>query len=608
MSEKTFNIINNIFNADVLEFYDAREKNFETLLEEAEKTDIIIEKFDLLSCAFVLEWDNELIEKKLLKLCEKEIKLVGNTLQLYPNNFELNFIIGQNYLKMKNFENARLYFTKCLGITNEPKLKSVIYFSIGNIYFKLNQIKNAYIYFQKALTFDPNNNDYLNMSGVCNILYGNYNKALFFFEKIELTNMTDIQKSDFYTNLSFIYNGMKNNMLSYELIDNAIKLNPKNFNVFQNKILQYLYDTTKTSEEIYEETCKINDYFEIQHRNFERPMEIKDLKIGILTGDFNKHPVLYFMKNFIEDTRPCIYSNGDCIYPEGKNIEGRTAQEVCDIIMSDRIDLLIDLSGYTNKNRMDVLALKPAPFIINYLGYPASTGLSTVDFRLTDIFIDKDNQKYNSEKLLFFKNSCFLNFNYSHITTPIEKRTSENQIIFGSFNKIQKINEEVLQLWSKILEEIPNSLIYFKSKEFKMKENQEFVLRYLPKERVKFLDYKISTSLHYSDFNDIDITLDTYPYSGTTTTCDALTMGVPVISLLDTSKHQQSVSACILEKSGLSQFIAESPEDYIEKCILYSDKTRYNPQEISNKFKNGFVCNYQVWKTEFYNILKEFIW
>ena len=599
-------IINEIYNTDNLKFYENRRTNFEKLLKEEEKAIEIPEKFNLLLSAFVLEVDNDVVEKRMLKLCEKDVRIVGNVIKLYPNNFELNLTMSQHCLRVNNLELSMDYLYKCKDLAKTNQHKSIVYFLIGNLYFKQNQVKNAYLYFQLSNSYNMSF-DTLNMIAVCSIMYGNYTDSLKYYKKIDRKKLTPEQMSDLYTNLAFVENGLKNNKLSYSYLDKAIETNPRNFKAFQNKMLQYLYDTEKTPKDVFEESLKINSFLPCVDRVFERPIEKNDLKFGILTGDLNKHPVYYFIKNFIEDVKPFIYTNGEsCFKDNCKNIENLNANEACELIMNHKIDVLIDLSGYTNKNRADVLALKPAPFIINYLGYPATTGLSSVNYRISDYFIDINNQKYNSEKLILFKNSCFLNFNYFHITTPIKKQTKEDEVVFGSFNKIQKINEEVLELWREVLEELPNSKIVFKNKEFSQQQNRDYVLRYLPEDRIEFLEYKISSTDHYEDFNRIDVMLDTFCYSGTTTICDSLCMGVPVITLLDKERHQQSVSACILQKSGLEQYIAKSKPDYLRICRSMVDKL-FIPELVSQSFKNGKVCDYSAWKKEFDFLVKEFI-
>jgi predicted O-linked N-acetylglucosamine transferase (SPINDLY family) len=605
--------INGLLNCSLVDFIRNRKSNVDKLINKAgeflvESPPKTIEAYECLFVGLQLETNKKSIEEKMLQLVNKDPRLLYDIQKLFPSNFSLSLLCGKSEVNNNNLDSARHYFINCLHCDNVNNNElSEAYFCLGHIHFTANQVKNAFIYFDKSYELNKSR-PALNMLGVICMLSGEPKKALNYFEKIDTSKMNNFELSDHYINVAFCHTFFNNNEKAFDFMNLALKYNPKNQHAFLNKILHLLYNEKISPEELFEETKKINDFFEIQsHSKEEFNYAHITPKIAVLTGDLNKHPVSYFIKNLLENNEISIFSNGPVLIDakyKGKafNISSLKDEEANELIRNKEIDILLDLSGFTNKNRLSLLALKPAPIIINYLGYPSSCGLSTIDYRITDFWIDVDNQKYNSEKLLLFKNNSFLNYNTEHIKNTIDKKTNEDEVIFGVYNRIQKINGTLLTLWSRVLDEIPNSKIVFKHKDYSNKDIQDFILNYLPKDRVEFRKYHTDMREHFDSFNDIDIQLDTFPYSGTTTTCDSLSMGVPVITFVDKSKHHQSVSGSILHHSDLSEYIAYDKDEYVEICKSASKK-KFNALEIREKFISGKVCNYESFEKEFFELM-----
>ena len=237
----------------------------------------------------------------------------------------------------------------------------------------------------------------------------------------------------------------------------------------------------------------------------------------------------------------------------------KSDNEVFDIIVNDKIDILVDLSGHTQGNRLTVFAKKPAPIQISWLGYPNTTELSSIDYRFTDMITDPIGQteKYYSETLYRLPNNflCFTGEEETELLREIPF-VHNNYITFGSFNNFSKITDETIKIWSNILNLIPNSRLVLKTS----RENLEFN-RYIKlfsnegieKKRIDFINRISNYREHLELYNKIDIALDTFPYNGTTTTFEALWMGVPVITIKGNS-HVSSVGASILTNIGLTKF------------------------------------------------------
>ena len=249
-------------------------------------------------------------------------------------------------------------------------------------------------------------------------------------------------------------------------------------------------------------------------------------------------------------------------------------EQVANLIKSDGVDLLVDLSGLTEHNRWLVFARKAAPVQITWIGYPATTGLSTMDYKIVDSYTDPPGltDRFYTEKLIRVPGCylCYLPDRESPEVGPLPA-LSEGHITFGSFNNFVKLTPDMMGLWSDIVKAIPGSRLVMKAKSLSDKSTYGYVIdtfkqKGIPAERIELLGWEPSSKGHLETFNRIDIALDTFPYHGTTTTCEALWMGVPVITLAGTT-HASRVGVSLLSNVGLPELIAATPEEYIAKAV-----------------------------------------
>jgi predicted O-linked N-acetylglucosamine transferase (SPINDLY family) len=248
-------------------------------------------------------------------------------------------------------------------------------------------------------------------------------------------------------------------------------------------------------------------------------------------------------------------------------------EQVADMIREDRIDILVDLAGHSADNRLLVFARKPAPVQVNYQGYPATTGLTAIDYRLTDILSDPPglNEPYYSEQLIRLPRTdwCFHPSEDAPAVTALPA-IRNGHVTFGSFNNLAKVNEPLLKLWAEILRSLPTSRLSLKARGLASMSAQDMVRQVMSKHGVApdRLDFsgQVPWAEHLPRYNQIDIALDTYPYHGTTTTCEAMWMGVPVVTLAGPI-HVARVGVSLLTNVGLPELIAQSPEQYVQIAI-----------------------------------------
>ena len=323
------------------------------------------------------------------------------------------------------------------------------------------------------------------------------------------------------------------------------------------------------------------------------------LRVGYLSADLRQHSVTAFIGAVFKHHDPAqfeifAYSTSSTYDAVSATIKGqvfawrdvahKTIAETAQIIHEDQLDILVELSGHTQGNRLEVCALKPAPIQATYLGYPSTTGLKTIDYRLTDAWADPVGltDAHHCEKLIRIPDCgwCYepvmQEAQAFAVAPPVD---SNGFITFGSFNNIAKFNAPLCDLWVEILQRVPESRLRLKAKSFFDPEillewETQFTRAGIAKDRLLFMPHKPQIKDHLAVYNEVDIALDSYPYHGTTTTCEALAAGVPVVSLAGSS-HVARVGVSLLNAVGLSDLVAEQREDYIAIAVkLAADRER----------------------------------
>ena len=219
-------------------------------------------------------------------------------------------------------------------------------------------------------------------------------------------------------------------------------------------------------------------------------------------------------------------------------------EQLAALIEQDRIDILVDLTGHTANHRLLTFARKPAPIQVTWLGYPNTTGMAMMDYRLSDAWADPpgaaDERCTESIVRLSGGFLCYRPFHDSPMVGELPS-THAGHITFGCFNNSSKITPEVIELWSDILKEQPEARLLLKSRQLaslslQTRYREQFAHHGIDPQRIDMLSRTKSTNDHLALYNGVDIALDPFPYNGTTTTCEALWMGVPVV-VLEGDRH-----------------------------------------------------------------------
>ncbi|GEM_PF-754616 len=373
----------------------------------------------------------------------------------------------------------------------------------------------------------------------------------------------------------------------------SLSLDPSLSKVHSNLLLAMHYNPRHSPEELFAEHLAYA-------RRFEEPLplsslqfsndrnETRRLRVGYLSPDFRYHSVAYFIEPVLwahstsecetfcysDTVTPDLVTNRiRCISHQWREIARLTDSQVVDLIRNDRIDILVDLTGHTERNRLPVFARKPAPVQVTWIGYPSTTGLRAVDYKIVDLHTDPpgETERYYTERLVRMP-ECFLCYLPEKLAPQIEEPpfARNGYVTFGSFNNLAKVSDQILRTWAEILRAVPDSRLILKSKGLAGKIACSRVFDLLEKEGVSAQRVELHAAMptiaqHLGLYNRIDIALDTFPYHGTTTTCEALWMGVPVVTLAGKT-HASRVGVSLLTNVGLSDLIARDDRDYIEKA------------------------------------------
>lgn len=273
--------------------------------------------------------------------------------------------------------------------------------------------------------------------------------------------------------------------------------------------------------------------------------------------------------------------------------------ELIELIRQDKIDILVDLAGHTGESRLPVFAYKPAPVQISYLGYPNTTALKTMDYRISDPYVDIDSGKEFTEQLLVLP-ECFLSFgDFDEVTDslPLSPR-EDSEVIFGSFNNLMKITPRAVRLWAAILAQVPNSRMLIKAKGADATVTREHLLAEFSRHgiapnRIEMMGMMSSNLEHRKYYRNVDIALDTFPYQGTTTTCEALWMRVPVV-ILAGQLHRQRVGYSILKNAGIEETIAYTEDEYVTVAVKLAkerDSLEKLRRDIHARLRASILCD-----------------
>ncbi len=384
----------------------------------------------------------------------------------------------------------------------------------------------------------------------------------------------------------------------------ALALRPDDPRIHSNLLLSLIYDPAIDGSTL----LAAHREWAVRHEpaataafpNTREPERV--LRIGFVSPDFYSHSVASFFEPVLacrDRTRTVVVCYSDVV--AGDEVTARL-REMADLwrdvaglgdaalyerIRADRIDILVDLAGHTAHNRLPVFARRAAPIQVTWIGYPATTGLSRIDYRITDRWADPPGtaDRWCSERLL--RLDCgFLCYGPPRDCPAPSAAGRGGPVTFGSFNNLSKIGDEVIRIWARVLHAVPGSRLLLKSRQLADPDLRArlagvFADYGIAPKRLDLRGRIADRAAHLALYREVDVALDTFPYNGTTTTCEALWMGVPVVTL-EGKLHAGRVGVSLLERAGLGDCVARSAEEYVAIATRLA-KRRPAPAELRRK-------------------------
>ena len=326
-----------------------------------------------------------------------------------------------------------------------------------------------------------------------------------------------------------------------------------------------------------------------------KPDPDRPLRIGYISHDFMNHPVGFFVSSVIarhdrskfesfcyntrqrEDNITKIIRNGAHHW---RQVHDYNDSQLERLLRQDEIDVLVDLSGHTAENKLPVFARKPAPVQVTWAGYVGTTGLSTMDWLLADRFhVPPELEYLHSERVYRMPNGyiCYEPPSSMPMVTDLPAKRN-GFVTFGCLNNPVKINRKIMAVWAQILHKLPNSRLFLRYGQVGEPESVARITEYfatqdIPATRLRIENGGTALSMYHS-YGEVDIALDTHPYSGGLTTCESLWLGVPVVTCPGerfASRHSYSH----LSNAGLSELVGKTFAEYVTiACDLANDLGR----------------------------------
>ncbi len=348
------------------------------------------------------------------------------------------------------------------------------------------------------------------------------------------------------------------------------------------------------------------------HRITDRSPDRK-FRIAYLSGDLREHSVSYFLEGLLEHHDPerfevwCYHVGPPddkatprlrSKVPNWRHLFPVSDEDLSAFIAADRIDILIELAGHAQGNRLTAVARAPAPVIASYIGYPNTTGVPAVGYRIVDSLTDPPGTDQWATETLIRLDGCFLCYRPFDAAPQVRPRDPGRPITFGSFNNLAKLSIPTIDLWARLLARVPHSRLTLKGRGL----NDPFVrTRILSRlaacgispDRLDLAGHTKTTAEHLTQYHDIDIALDPFPYAGTTTTCESLWMGVPVVTLAG-RVHAGRVGVSLLTAVNLPELIAATESDYLSIAAnLAADAPRLANLRatLRNLLRQSTLCN-----------------
>ena len=416
-----------------------------------------------------------------------------------------------------------------------------------------------------------------------------------------------------------------------ELLDRALSITPSAAHIWSCKLSISNYSTRVTPAESLHAATEFGRMLESKAKPFTEwavQKEPERLRVGIVSGDLNRHPVAYFLEEVLrcsdriewfaystQSKRDDVSRRIEQHVAQWRDMSGLSIQNAARTIHSDGIHILLDLSGHTDFNALPVFAYKPAPIQASWLGYFATTGLSSIDYVISDPTSSPPALQSQFCEALWQLPVTRLCFSEPAELPPVSELPAlkNGYVTFGSFQRLNKYTDDMLACWSRLLERVPSARLCLQGEGFEPGTDVHDLVKDklgragIDLGRVTLLERQ-SREEYFRSMHNVDLLLDTFPFNGATTTCEALWMGLPTVTLSGDDRMVARQGALINELVGLSDLVADSFTCYEDIAVdLAGDVERLTRlrAQLRQKMSASPLCDASAFATAFADALED---
>ncbi|MEO0373678.1 MAG: tetratricopeptide repeat protein [Cyanobacteria bacterium P01_A01_bin.17] len=553
---------------------------------------------------------------RLISLLQKQQNFAAAEQQLqqarvhHPQNAELVTRLALVLKAQRRFEDAIALLKRLLS---QNPANAAAHCNLGSVYSDQGRFEDAIAHLRQAIQLEPDlTQAHINLGFALGVV-GQVSGAI---THCQQAIALEPDSASAYINLGFALTAQGRIPEAIASFQTLLKLEPDYHPAHSNFLYALNYDASYSRDFIAEAHRCWGEREQTKATILPSHSIDQPLRIGYLSPDFRQHSVAYFiepiLKHHDRETFQ-IYCYANVAVPDAdterlkalghlwRDVYALTDEQLADLIQDDHIDILIDLAGHTGSNRLPVFARQPAPIQVTYLGYPNTTGLTTMNYRITDAFADPPGLTERDYTETFIRlPECFLCYQPLSNAPPVNDlpALTTDRLTLGSCNNLAKLSPQVIECWAKILQALPKAQLLMKMRCLDDRPTQErfwrlFAQHDIPRERVQLYGPLQDSAAHLAFYHRLDLALDPFPYNGTTTTCESLWMGVPVVTLVGQT-HVSRVGLSLLSTVGLVDWAAYSSEAYIQRVVsAASDLAALTTlrSTLRSKMATSALCN-----------------
>jgi predicted O-linked N-acetylglucosamine transferase (SPINDLY family) len=536
---------------------------------------------------------------------------LAKAVDLVPDRGEVWLNLGLAQRECGRTGDAIAAFRRAVNIA--PKLAQA-WNALGGTLAKEDEHQTACEAFERAAVLEPGNAEILSNYGLSLSKVGRDAEALAVLER---ALAVDPHNSQALFNRGVVCQQLGDFAGALAGWRAALAEDPGNREARSNLIFSMQYEDGVSGDQLFEAGREYDRVHGDPERRFKNWPNVREperrLRIGYVSPDFREHSVAHYVEPLFAAHDPsavALFAYAEVARPDAvtrrlqslvsnwRSTAGMDASSVARQIRSDGIDILVDLAGHSANNRLDVFALKPAPMQATWLGFPGTTGLSAIDYRLTDEVADPSGAENVSSEAIVRLPRGFHCWRPPATDIPVALRNATTPPAFGSFNNVQKLSPATIALWSRILRRVPDARLVLKS--FWLSRagavahlQRAFAEHGVAPERLALSGFIPEVASHLAAYGEIDVALDPFPYNGTTTTLEALWMGVPVVTLRG-ERHAARVGASLLSQLGATEWIADDPDRYVELAVaIMADRSTLAQlrHQLRGRLAQSSICD-----------------